>query len=276
MHENREPVDLDVLSEMGYEKRDVNMKALGKWIGAFFGLNLLFFVVGFGFYRWLAPKQIEAGRSRVQPVTRRVPAAPNPLLQNNVEAKVDIFRMRQDEVSLLTSYAYVDPRAGVVRMPIERAKDLLLARGGKLGLRETDAPVRRPDTSPRNLSGQGAADKAPGGANAGDTAPRIQIPSNRPTRDPNRNGGLSDAPTGSDVPDSNAAQGDASPPGQPGVTTVPNPREEGGRAGTGGRTTPRTPVQNGTSDPATPAPGRNAPPANPARNESAPGTRSPG
>ena len=89
-----------------------------------------------------------------------------------------------------------------------------------------------------------------------------------------------DAPTGSDVPDNNAAQGDASPPGQPGVTTVPNPQEEGGRAGTGARTTPRTPPQNGTSAPSTPAPGRNAPPANPARsaprNGAAPGTRSPG
>ncbi|RYG88892.1 hypothetical protein EON77_00030 [bacterium] len=232
MHTDREPVDMDTLSEMGYERRDVNYGSLTKWIVAFFGLGFTFFLMAYGFFYWLAPKQIAAGRSSVLPVTKRVPAAPNPLLQNNVETKIDIQRMRQDEVTLLTSYAWVDQGQGVVRLPIERAKQLLVQRG----VRPTGnavAPITRPDASPRNVTGETAADKAPGGANAGDTAPRTQIPTSIPTRDPNRNGGVTEAPTGSDAPASNASNPTASRP-SPNEAPQTETRTPGGPAGAPG------------------------------------------
>ena len=230
MHTDRDPIDADVLSEMGYEKRDIDYRSLTRWIVAFFGLGFVFFLAALGFYWWLAPKQWAQGHSNTQPVTKRVPAAPNPLLQNNVETKVDIQRMRQDEVTLLTSYAWVDEGQGVVRLPIERAKQLLIQRGVR-PTGETVAPITRPDASPRNATGEAAADKAPGGANAGDTAPRTEIPSSIPTRTPSRNGGVSDAPTGGDAPTSNASSPNVSrpAPGQaPGAGSTPNRGSETG------------------------------------------------
>ena len=205
MHTEREPIDLDTLSEMGYERRDVNYRALTKWIVAFFGLAFAFAVAAFGFYLWLAPRQAWQGRTKFVPQVRRTPPAPNPLLQNNVETKVDIYRMRQDEVKFLTSFGWVDQNAGVVRMPIEHAKDLVIQRGARLGP-TTDTPVRRDDSSPRNTIGDGPADKQPGTANTGDTAPRTQIPSSNAARDPRRNGGVTDVPTGSDSRPANPGQ----------------------------------------------------------------------
>jgi hypothetical protein len=55
----------------------------------------------------------------------RVP--PEPRLQTQPFA--DIEQQRAEERRLLTSYGWVDQRAGVVRIPIERAKELLLERG---------------------------------------------------------------------------------------------------------------------------------------------------
>jgi hypothetical protein len=55
----------------------------------------------------------------------RVP--PEPRLQTQPFA--DIEHQRAEERRVLSSYGWVDERAGVVHIPIERAKELLLQRG---------------------------------------------------------------------------------------------------------------------------------------------------
>jgi hypothetical protein len=52
---------------------------------------------------------------------------PEPRLQTQPFA--DIQQLRRSERTLLDSYGWVDQKAGVVRIPIERAKELMLARG---------------------------------------------------------------------------------------------------------------------------------------------------
>lgn len=52
---------------------------------------------------------------------------PQPKLLVNEFANLAEFRAREHEV--LTTYGWVDRNAGVVRIPVDRAKDLLLARG---------------------------------------------------------------------------------------------------------------------------------------------------
>ncbi|MNL63672.1 hypothetical protein D3C87_1878270 [compost metagenome] len=53
-----------------------------------------------------------------------------------VESAEDLARLRQSEEQLLGSYAWVDRRAGIVRIPIDRAMTLVASRG---------LPVRRND-----------------------------------------------------------------------------------------------------------------------------------
>lgn len=52
---------------------------------------------------------------------------PPPYLQTREPLGLDRFRAREDEI--LTTYGWVDQNNGVVRIPIERAKVLLLERG---------------------------------------------------------------------------------------------------------------------------------------------------
>jgi len=52
-----------------------------------------------------------------------------------VDEPINLKNFRSHEDQMLTTYGWVDQNAGVVRLPIERAKDLLLERG---------LPVREP------------------------------------------------------------------------------------------------------------------------------------
>ncbi len=61
---------------------------------------------------------------------------PGPRLQ--VQAPLDLKRVREQEDATLNSYGWIDRQAGIVRIPIQRAIDLLAQRG--LPSREQAAP----------------------------------------------------------------------------------------------------------------------------------------
>jgi hypothetical protein len=52
-----------------------------------------------------------------------------PDLRLQTSAPLDLKRYRADQNKILTGYGWVDPQAGVVRIPVERAMDLLLQKG---------------------------------------------------------------------------------------------------------------------------------------------------
>lgn len=79
--------------------------------------------------------------------TRQPP--PEPRLQ--VVPAQDLQQMRAAEEAVLSSYGWVDEAAGFVRMPIDRAIELLLERG---------LPVWREDRAPQTEDG---AAQSPGG-----------------------------------------------------------------------------------------------------------------
>ena len=74
---------------------------------------------------------------------------PEPRLQ--VAPAQDLQQMRAAEEAVLSSYAWVDEAAGFVRMPIDRAIELLLERG---------LPIWRENRAPQTEDG---AAKSPGG-----------------------------------------------------------------------------------------------------------------
>lgn len=173
MHTDHEPLDPDTLAEMGYERRDINVPALRRWTIGFFGLVAIFFVLGWIFYKFLAPTTFVRAARGVAPVTRRIPAAPNPILQDDITTKLDIMTMRQEEEEALTSYGWANKERTAVRLPIDRAMALIAERGVPGG-KEVGTPVK---PSPRNVLGTGSATKAPGAASTGDTSPNMPIPS---------------------------------------------------------------------------------------------------
>lgn len=95
------------------------------------------FVVGM--FKWMESRAVDNDAPRsplaaapVQPtiVDGRVvggSTAPVPSLLVNEPVNLQTFRSHEEEI--LTTYGWVDQNAGIVRLPIDRAKALLLERG---------------------------------------------------------------------------------------------------------------------------------------------------
>ena len=90
---------------------------------------------------WTKTRPLDAGirvrgtvvANGIEPLTR----FPKPNLELNAQA--DLAAVRSRENAELASYGWVDRKAGVVRIPIDRAIDLLAQRG--LPFRTTNAPI---------------------------------------------------------------------------------------------------------------------------------------
>jgi len=81
-------------------------------------------------------------------------APPEPRLQTTPWA--DLKTLRADEASYLHGYGWIDQRAGVARIPIDRAKALLLQKG---------LPVRQGTVDPSEGTSLAATGESTGGRN---------------------------------------------------------------------------------------------------------------
>jgi len=111
--------------EARYEKRDANIRSL-----VMFAAGLLMVLVATLFAMAKLFKYFTASQSLgppASPFSTTRPLPPQPRLQ--VEPHEDLQRYREAEEELLHSYGWVDQKAGVVRIPIERAMDLIVQRG---------------------------------------------------------------------------------------------------------------------------------------------------
>ncbi|MGC8667737.1 MAG: hypothetical protein ACP5VE_06465 [Chthonomonadales bacterium] len=119
---------VDYLRKLGYEARDVSLEALGKWLialGIFIGGTAL---VTYGIFKlFVAPVVPGAEQSPGLTAPLPPPPAPNPALQP--APRLDLKKWREDEDAAMNSYGWVDRRKGIVRIPVERAMDLLAAGG---------------------------------------------------------------------------------------------------------------------------------------------------
>jgi len=130
----------------GYERRDIGVSAVLYFLVglAVFGLITHFVVTGL--YRYLE-KQTEAQQAPVNPLvtnaardTRHLPPEyngdydkylqknfPSPQLEIDERNQLDKIRLHEEQT--LSTYDWVDQKAGTVRIPIDRAMDLLAQRG---------------------------------------------------------------------------------------------------------------------------------------------------
>jgi hypothetical protein len=112
---------------LGHEHSDVNVRPI---VIAGVGLTLVLLVVAalmLGLYDLFAAR--EARRS---PPANPLAAAEGPRLPPEPRLQVhpvkDLRELREAENSILEHYGWVDKNAGIVRIPIARAIDLLAAR----------------------------------------------------------------------------------------------------------------------------------------------------
>ncbi len=108
-----------------YEKRDASIPSLVRFGAGLFTLVVFALVAMWLLFEYLARR----------PVARPVPSAvaagpekpPAPRLQ--VKPETDLEALRAAEDALLNSYGWIDPQGGIVRIPVDRAMDLIAERG---------------------------------------------------------------------------------------------------------------------------------------------------
>ena len=114
---------------LGHEHTDVNIRPI---VIAGLGLAAVLVVIGalmLGMFDLFA-----AHEARVSPPPNPLAAAEGPRLPPEPRLQVhpvkDLRELREAEATLLEHYGWVDKNAGVVRIPIDRAIDLLAAKTG--------------------------------------------------------------------------------------------------------------------------------------------------
>ncbi len=121
--------------EVEYERRDLSAKGIFIFLLALALTGLLAHLVIWGVFRSLGQHQIlpQPSTTAIATPEGTLPGGdparsfPAPQLQPNPPADLNKFVARENQI--LGSYDYVDKDRGVVRIPIDRAMQLLLQRG---------------------------------------------------------------------------------------------------------------------------------------------------
>jgi hypothetical protein len=109
----------------GYETSDANPGSLLLFgLGMFVTIGLVLLIAAGVFKYFSASQSLGAPAS---PFANASQIPPAPRLQT--EPKLDLEHLRAREDRLLHTYEWIDPNAGIVRIPIERAMELVLQRG---------------------------------------------------------------------------------------------------------------------------------------------------
>ena len=160
--------------ETHHESRDVNVSAIIRFI---LGLVGLLVVSIFGLWGLFAYYQAHFAQpappfAGVDVDARKLP--PEPRLQ--ASPQIDLREMRAAEDQILNHYAWVDPDHGVVRIPIERAIDLMAQRGFPTRPQGGPIAAHNPLTATPTESALGPAIQQVGGP----LAPVIHVPPVQP------------------------------------------------------------------------------------------------
>ena len=105
--------------------RDANIPAILKFIVGLFATLVVVFFVMRGVFGYFSRAQSLGPPASPFADTRKLP--PHPRLQ--VEPRLDIERLIHSQQAILDSYGWVNQGTGTVRIPIDRAMELLLVKG---------------------------------------------------------------------------------------------------------------------------------------------------
>jgi hypothetical protein len=142
----------------GYETRDVNTTAV---LGFLVFLLLVLALTMFGV--WKLFRHYSAAEHQPVPAfffenVRQVPSGPD----LEVNAREDLLQIYSKQQQELETYSWEDRKAGTVRIPIERAMDLLLQKGlPVVPTTNTNKDARAPEDTASGT--EGAPGRVPGG-----------------------------------------------------------------------------------------------------------------
>lgn len=108
-----------------YETRDASVRNVVLFAVGLFILTAFGMVAGWGVFRFFAHRQTLGPPASPFENIRTLPPAP----QLQVAPQQDLGRYLAEQKQELNSYGWADRQSGAVRIPIERAIDLLLKKG---------------------------------------------------------------------------------------------------------------------------------------------------
>jgi len=130
---------------VGHETSDVNIWAIGKFGIALVAVCVISIVLLFGLMKFFQMQEETSVANTVNPLKE----FPSPQLQQT--PVVDLKTIRAEENQILDSYAWVDQKKGVVRIPIDQAIEILAKRGlparAQSGVQAGDGDVSVPTAS---------------------------------------------------------------------------------------------------------------------------------
>jgi hypothetical protein len=146
----------------GYERRDIGVAGVLYFLLGLAVAGLFVYFIVVGLYSYLE-KRSEAEQAPINPLittapadTRRIPKEypqavfPNPKLEEDERSQLNGIRLQEEQT--LSTYDYVDQKTGTVRIPIDRAMELVAQRG---------LPVRTQGTAHGKSEPAAAGQKAP-------------------------------------------------------------------------------------------------------------------
>jgi len=148
----------DVARSGGYEKSDASPRGLVYFvltIAAILAATCLSLIWLFKHYE----KTENPGSFVAAPFSGAQPLPPAPRIQSN--PAVDMQSYLQSQQNLLNTYGWIDRQSGIVRMPIDRAMELLLERG---------RPTRAADTQQNGAQTQKTRNGSPNSVEPGGAA----------------------------------------------------------------------------------------------------------
>jgi len=171
--------------DVRHETDDINVRAILWFVGVLTGITIAIQIAMWGMFQGLAWYEVK-NEPYVTPLVQ--PAGqpfPEPRLQET--PWTDLTKFRTEQHNYLHSYGWVDEKLGVARIPIAKAKELLLQRGLPVRpeladeLDGTNIASTGDSSGGRSLPGGGADKSAPAGG-AGFVAPGAAVPPEPPKK----------------------------------------------------------------------------------------------
>ena len=107
----------------GHETTDINVWAVGKFAIGLVIVCVVSLLLLFGLLKFFQSREETSVANTVEPVK----LFPEPQLQKT--EILDLKALHAEEDKLLNGYAWVDPKQGIVRIPVAQAIEVLAKRG---------------------------------------------------------------------------------------------------------------------------------------------------
>jgi hypothetical protein len=140
----------------GYERSDISSADVLYFLLGLLVAGVLSYFVVVGMYSYL-DKRSTAEQAPVNPLVTNAPtdtrhissdypqgAFPNPRLETDERGQLNAIRLKEEQT--LNTYDWIDQNAGTVRIPIDRAMDLIAQRGLPVRAQSGSAPAQASDS----------------------------------------------------------------------------------------------------------------------------------